>query len=71
LCDENQDAWDLWLEVETQWRMSFSGRVGLDYTVLYQEADRMGIDMEGSTRRKVQYLERLELSRQHEKKDDK
>ncbi|MEN9923914.1 MAG: hypothetical protein RL268_40 [Pseudomonadota bacterium] len=28
---ENERAWRLWLEVQTQWRVGFDGKTGLDY----------------------------------------
>ena len=55
--DENQDAWDLWIEVRTQWRGAGMGIVGLDYNTVYAEAERLGIDLSVCTMRKIKALE--------------
>ena len=60
--DENQDAWDLWIEVRTQWRGAGMGIVGLDYNTVYAEAERLGIDLSVCTMRKIKAMERLCLS---------
>ena len=31
LWPENERAWRLWLQVQTQWRVGFDGKTGLDY----------------------------------------
>lgn len=31
LWPDNVEAWQCWLDVQTQWRMGMSGRTGLDY----------------------------------------
>ncbi len=67
LMDINLNAFDLWQAVETQWRVGFT-RVGLDYTVVYQEADRLGIELTTCTFNKIKALERWILSKQHESK---
>ena len=54
--DENQDAWDLWIEVRTQWR---GGGAGLDYNTVYREASRLEIDLSVCTMKKIKALERL------------
>lgn len=56
--DENIDAWDLWIEVRTQWRGSGSG---LDYNIVYAEAERLGIDLSICAMRKIKSLEAKEL----------
>lgn len=40
---ENWAAWTLYMRVQTQWRYSWSGPTGLDYSVIYPLIDRMGL----------------------------
>jgi hypothetical protein len=42
--EENWSALSLYLRLHTQWRVGFSGAVGLDYNVLFHELDRMHLD---------------------------
>jgi len=55
--DENIDAWDLWIEIRTQWRSAGMGIVGLDYRTVYAEAERLGIDLSVCTMKKIKALE--------------
>ena len=55
--DENIDAWDLWIEIRTQWRSTGMGIVGLDYRTVYAEAERLGIDLSVCTMKKIKALE--------------
>jgi hypothetical protein len=43
---ENWQAWQLFAYMQTQWRIGFGGRTGLDYTVLHHKMDRMNLDPE-------------------------
>jgi len=61
LMDENLDAWDLWIEVKTQWRGSGAG---LDYNIVYAEAERLGIDLSVCTMKKIKALEAKTLGGQ-------
>ena len=54
---ENYDAWQLWLEVQTQWRAGPMGLIGLDYQVVYKEAERCGIPLTNCTMKKIKRLE--------------
>ena len=58
---ENEDAWELWLEVATQWRSAGFSILGLDYPCLYQEAARLGIELTTRTMRKIKALEQCVL----------
>ena len=58
---QNADAWELWLEVQTQWRGGGVGIIGLDYHAVYREAARIGIELSNCTMRKIKVLERLAL----------
>ena len=40
---DNWEATQLFRRLSTQWRVSASGPVGLDYTIFYRELDRAGI----------------------------
>jgi hypothetical protein len=67
LLPENLDAWDLWLSVQTQWRASGFGIIGLDYLALQQEADRLEIDLSICTMAKIRALEAYTLKQQSKK----
>lgn len=58
---ENEDAWELWLEAATQWRSAGLSILGLDYTSLYREADRLEIALTTRTMRKIKALEQCVL----------
>ena len=62
---ENRDAWDLWMPTQTQWRASGFGLVGLDYPVVFDMADRLGIKMNYPMLRKMQVLERTVVATAH------
>jgi hypothetical protein len=64
LLDENDDAWQLWTRSATQWRVSFSGLVGLDYPAVFAVAATMGLVMDGKLLDKMQLLEHLTLNKQ-------
>ncbi len=55
----NRDAFDLWVEVKTQWRSGFGGLIGLDYVAVHQEAVRMGIDLDVCLMSKIKVLESM------------
>lgn len=38
---ENQQAYILFFELQTQWRMNMAGPTGLDYNTLFHKMDRM------------------------------
>lgn len=59
----NLEAWSLWLAVQTQWRVSFGGLVGLDYPAMFQMAEFMGIEMSAGTLAKIKALEMATLNR--------
>jgi len=40
---ENWRAFQLFVSLETQWRVIPGGYVGLDYNVLYKKMDRLGL----------------------------
>ncbi|WP_369688322.1 DUF1799 domain-containing protein [Desulfatitalea tepidiphila] len=63
LLPENQDALELWLAVQTQWRAGPMGVIGLDYNVLYQEAIRLGIDLSPGVMKKIRTLEAATLEK--------
>lgn len=59
--DENIDAWELWIEVRTQWRGAGMGIVGLDYNALYREAERLEIELSPCNMKKIKCLEAMTL----------
>lgn len=44
LWPENQRAYILFSELQTQWRASMGGPTGLDYNTLFHKMDRMRLD---------------------------
>jgi hypothetical protein len=67
---ENEDAWDLWQAVNTQWRASGFGLVGLDYPAVWQTAEILEIEVTKPLFKKIQALERFELSRSRKTNDE-
>ena len=63
LMAQNVDAWELWQEVQTQWRAGAMGVIGLDYHAVYAEAQRIGIDLSVCTMKKIKALERAVLKK--------
>ena len=53
---EEEEALELWLAVNTQWRVGMS-LVGLDYNVLFKMADRLEIDLSPCVMKKIRRLE--------------
>jgi hypothetical protein len=63
LLENNIDAYNLWMLIKTQWRVSGVGVVGLDYNVIYLECNRLEIDLSNCLMAKIRALEKFELSR--------
>lgn len=61
--DENADAWELWLWVNTQWRAGGMGIVGLDYPAVYLVAGQLGIEMSTCLMGKIRALENAVLTK--------
>lgn len=61
---ENEEAWILWCRANTQWRTSFSGLVGLDYTALEIIARTTGVSLTTDILEKIQILEAQVLHEQ-------
>ncbi len=51
----------------TQWRTSLTGPIGLDYPAVFAVADRIEIEVDTSTFRKIRHLEILTLEGMREK----
>lgn len=58
----NQDAWAVWKEVETQWRGSGLGIVGLDYGEVRRVCRDLEIPYSTRNKRKIKTLEKVFLS---------
>lgn len=69
MMEENEDVWDLWLAVQTQWRGAGLGIVGLDYGTVYRVAESMGIEMSPCNLKKIGALERAELEKMNRKEN--
>ncbi len=61
---ENREIWQLWIYVNTQWRVSNGGIVGLDYTAVFAIAEVYGIELTPALCRKIKALEIYEIRRQ-------
>jgi len=46
LWEENWPAIQLYIHLQTQWRVGMGGPYGLDYNVVFHELDRRGLDRE-------------------------
>ncbi len=57
LLRENVDAWKLWLAMQTQWRIGFNGRTGLDYNAMYLVANTLNTVINQDMLAKIQALE--------------
>ncbi|MCF8094473.1 MAG: DUF1799 domain-containing protein [Desulfobacteraceae bacterium] len=74
--EENEDAWDLYCALQSQWRVSGFGIVGLDYSQIWPVAEMLEIEVTPDVFRKIRMLEAEELKEQAEKpqkenRDDK
>lgn len=65
---ENHRAFDLFWEMQTQWRVGFAGPTGLDYGSVYHHLDDLGISA-GDERRRlmadIRLMERAALEAMH------
>lgn len=66
----NEDALELYASCHTQWRGAAFGVIGLDYLVLYAEAERLEIDVTPCLMAKIRDLESMDLERMNKRKDD-
>lgn len=57
------------MATRTQWRGAGLGVIGLDYHVLYKEADRLGIDLSPCLMSKIRCAENMELERANRPKE--
>lgn len=64
----NQDVWQVWVSVQTQWRAGGFGLIGLDYVAVEAEAERQEIELSRCDWLKLKALEHYELGR-HNKHD--
>jgi len=62
----NADAWELWQAVQTQWRASGFGLIGLDYPAAFKVAETMGVKMTESVLDKLRQCEAVVLVAQSE-----
>ena len=63
LWPENFEAWELWKEIETQWRAGPVGVIGLDYREVRERARELDIDLSPALWKKIKALEALILKR--------
>lgn len=68
---ENEDAWDLWTNVLTQWRVGPNGVIGLDYNAAAMIAGVIEIEFDKVVLRKLRVLEQSVLKGIHDKQDDR
>lgn len=59
----NKEAWELWLAVDTQWRVAAFAVVGLDLPAVFMIADLFEIPVDKGLFQKLKLLERYELNR--------
>ncbi|GAB6270515.1 MAG: hypothetical protein STSR0003_03550 [Smithella sp.] len=68
---ENEDAWDLWTNVLTQWRVGPNGVIGLDYNAAAMIAGVIEIEFDKVVLRKLRVLEQSVLKGIHDKQVDR
>jgi len=68
---ENEDAWDLWTNVLTQWRVGPNGVIGLDYNAAAMIASVIEIEFDKVVFRKLRVLEQSVLRGIHDKQVDR
>lgn len=56
---ENQNAAELFLVCQSQWRVGFGGAYGLDYAVLDKVSVWLGFEMDRDLFLKIRLLERM------------
>lgn len=66
LLESNEDAWELWEAVQTQWRASAFGLIGLDYPAVFLVAQALGIKVTESVMDKIRLAEAEVLKQQSE-----
>jgi hypothetical protein len=54
---DNIEAWQLWNSLKTQWRTSFGGVVGIDYTAIPFVSDSLDIVITPNMLQKIKALE--------------
>lgn len=70
---ENWQAWSLFCQVSTQWRIGMGGQTGLDYGAIYPLLDRITTDPAEwmDLFEDIQTLERTALKQMSENRSDK
>lgn len=70
---ENWQAWSLFCQVSTQWRVGMGGATGLDYGAVYPLLDRIAQDAAEwmDLFEDLQILERAALKQMSENRSDK
>jgi hypothetical protein len=63
LLSANAEAWQLWLAVNTQWRIGPNGVVGLDYQAVIAVSQVLAIPMTKAILSKIRSLEDFQLKR--------
>ena len=58
---ENEEVWEIWQDVKTQWRGSGMGIIGLDYAEVRRAAKDLGIKYGTRNKRKIKVIERIIL----------
>ena len=70
LSEEEDEAWDLWLNMVTQWRVGPTGVIGLDYGILPMVARFLGVHLSEAVFRKIRGLEMEVLKSLRAKESD-
>ena len=63
---EAAEAWDLWTMVQTQWRASGFGLIGLDYPAVRLVAESVGILWTGDLLSQIRAMESKTMEWQNE-----
>lgn len=63
LWETNEDAWYVWVNTQSQWRVGMGGVVGLDYTALEFVARTLNTEITPALLKKIRVLEAYMLGR--------
>ena len=64
LLPDNEEVWELWAAVSSQWRTTFGGLVGLDFGAVREIANLLDVDLTRDIFEKLRTLELATLERQ-------
>jgi len=68
---ENQEAWQIWNEIKTQWRAGPAGVIGIDYRMINRACHETGIFFTRALKLKIMACESEVLKCLHKQQKSK